>query len=95
MHQLSVMVNHCAFAGMAQAHYTFAQLPLERDLDGLNREVLLLCIDPLMLRYWLLVSDMGHSGQRTTQISGTSLLSFYQASLGMLCGHAEIQRFNC
>lgn len=56
------MVNHCAFAGMAQAQCTFAQLPLEGDLDGFSREVLLPCTDPLMLRYWLLVSDMGQSG---------------------------------
>lgn len=62
MSQLSVVVNHCAFAGMAQAQCTFAQLPLEGDLDGFSREVLLPCTDPLMLRYWLLVSDMGQSG---------------------------------
>lgn len=34
-----------------QAQYPFAQLPSESDCEGLGEEVLLLRVDPLMLRY--------------------------------------------
>lgn len=83
MYQLAVIVNYCAFTGMIQAQYVSAQLPLQGGEEGLTR--VCSALTPLMWRYsWLLVSDMGQSDWRMTQIPCTSLLLLYQASSGML-----------